>query len=234
MLTESLAGKVVLITGAGRSLGRAFAESCAEAGAFVVATDIEDPEPLEAPSGRSLALRLDVTRPDHWEDAMRRTIQEFGSLDGLVNNAAVYFGRHLLSDDDPEDFGRLLDVNVRGPWLGLRAAVRTMHAGGSIVNLSSTSGLIGVEGYAAYGATRWAVRGLTKHAAAEFTARGIRVNSLHPRAVSGTGMFPQHRDELPTPGDVSAAVVFLLSDAAKFVSGRELVIDGGATVGAAS
>ncbi len=160
-----------------------------------------------------------------------------------MNNAAIWWTQQIL-DEDAAKFMKMLEVNVVGTWQGMRKVVPSMRAGGggSIVNLSSIAGTRGIPEHGAYGASKWAVRGLSKVAAAEFGQWDIRVNTIHPGAVEGTGMFliPESEHEalfaaqpLRRPGrreEISGLLLFLLSDQSSYVTGQEHVIDGGRTV----
>jgi 3alpha(or 20beta)-hydroxysteroid dehydrogenase len=237
-----LAEKVIIVTGAGRSLGAEIAATCRADGATVVATDISGRE------GGSVS-RHDVTRADEWARVMDETVLAYGRIDGLVNNAAVILEARPFLEESPEEFARLLDVNVLGVWLGMQWAGRAMAAGdgGSIVNISSTAGLVAHPGLSSYGTSKWAVRGLTKYGAQELGPLGVRVNSVHPGGMMRTTMFPgtldpdsYARTERSVPlqrvtdaSDVADAVVWLLSDRSRQVTGRELVVDAGATLGGA-
>jgi 3alpha(or 20beta)-hydroxysteroid dehydrogenase len=165
-------------------------------------------------------------------------VDTFGSLDVLVNNAAV-LRINLVENTSAELFRRLVDVNLTGTFLGIRTAIAPMRAagGGSIVNISSTAGLVGTPGHGAYGASKWGVRGLTKTAALELAHDHIRVNSVHPGPIK-TPMLPPGLPETSVPlarhgttDDVSALVVFLASDESSFITGAEISIDGGLTAG---
>jgi 3alpha(or 20beta)-hydroxysteroid dehydrogenase len=235
-----LAGKVVLVTGAGRSLGAVIADVCAGEGATAIATDITGDE-------RGLVRRHDVTQADDWARVVDAVVAEHGRLDGLVNNAAVILEAKPVLDEAPAEFARLLDVNVMGVWLGMQTAGRAMRetGGGSIVNISSTAGLVAHPRLSSYGTSKWAVRGLTKYGAGELGGDGVRVNSVHPGGMMGTTMFPGTDDpeayaaaerRLPLrrvtdARDVADAVVWLLSDRSRQVTGREMVVDAGATLG---
>ena len=236
-----LAKKVVVVTGAGRSLGAVIARACEGDGATVVATDIT--------GGEGSVVRHDVTNADDWARILGDVVDTHGRVDGLVNNAAIIMPTGPFLDESPADFARVLDVNVMGVWLGLQAAGRAMSAtgGGAIVNISSTAGMVAHPGLASYGASKWAVRGLTKYAASDLGPLGVRVNSVHPGAMMGTTMYPGTADpelyartEQAVPlrrvtdaADVADAVVWLLSDRARQVTGREIVVDAGATIGGA-
>jgi 3alpha(or 20beta)-hydroxysteroid dehydrogenase len=243
MGTAQLRGKVIVVTGAARSLGASICEAVESAGGTAVRTDIvEDVDPR--------VTHLDVTKEGDWGDAVAAIVAEHGHIDGLVNNAARYFGNRRLWDETNEEFRTLLEVNILGAWLGVQTVSRVMAQGdgGSIVNMSSTSGLTGALGFAGYGTTRWAVRGMTKFAASDLGRHGIRVNSLHPSGIRETGMLPpaadeqadRARDRLHPLGrqgskvDVSNVATFLLSDESAFITGQEFVVDGGATLGVAT
>jgi 3alpha(or 20beta)-hydroxysteroid dehydrogenase len=236
-----LADKVVLVTGAGRSLGAVIARACTDEGATAIATDIT--------GGDDAVVHHDVTQADDWQRVVDDVVARHGRLDGLVNNAAVILDSQPFLDTSPDEFTRLLDVNVLGVWLGMQAAGRVMVGadGGSIVNISSTAGLVAHAGLSSYGTSKWAVRGLSKYGALELGANGVRVNSVHPGGMMGTTMFPGTDDpewyaraerRLPLrrvtdAADVADAVVWLLSDKARQVTGREIVVDAGQTLGGA-
>ena len=237
-----LAEKVLVVTGAGRSLGAVIADACTVEGATVIATDITGEDD-------GSVLRHDVTRADDWTRVVDDAVRAHGRLDGLVNNAAVILEARPFLEESPEEFARLLDVNVMGVWLGMQNAGRAMTAtgGGSIVNISSTAGMVAHPRLSSYGTSKWAVRGLTKYGARELGPIGVRVNSVHPGGMMGTTMFPgtfdrdayEHAERrvplrrVTDATDVADAVVWLLSDRSRQVTGRELVIDAGATLGGA-
>jgi 3alpha(or 20beta)-hydroxysteroid dehydrogenase len=242
-----LTGKVIVVTGAAQGMGRRHVERCVGAGAAVVATDVR------AERGRELAASLgeaaafvphDVTDEAAWAEVIRTATERFGRIDGLVNNAAIYRGTCPIEDEARDVFEQTLQVNVVGTWLGIKAVIPELRraGGGSIVNISSIAGMRGLAGFGAYGSSKWAVRGLTKVAAKELADHGIRVNSVHPGGIEGTGMFtgrdpgegpgPQARTTLQRAGttdEVSSLVLFLLSDASSYISGVEHGIDGGST-----
>lgn len=241
-----LEGKRIIITGAAQGMGAVHARLFVEAGARVVLTD------LQAEAGAKLANELgknahfvpqDVTKESDWESVVAEAHKRFGGIDGLVNNAAIWWTKPVM-DEDRERFRKMLDVNVIGTWLGIRAVVPAMReaGGGSIVNLSSIAGTRGIPEHGAYGASKWAVRGLSKVAASELGQWNIRVNTVHPGAVEGTGMFLVPESEFETifqaqplrrPGrreEISGLVMFLLSDQSSYVTGHEHVVDGGRTV----
>ena len=180
-----LADKTLLVTGAGRSLGAVIAEACVAEGATVVATDITgaDDGPVRG---------HDVTNADDWTRVVDDAVAAYGRLDGLVNNAAVILESRPFLEESPDEFARLLDVNVMGVWLGMQCAGRAMRetGGGAIVNISSTAGMVAHPRLSSYGTSKWAVRGLTKYGALELGPIGVRVNSVHPGGMMGTTMFP--------------------------------------------
>lgn len=254
-----LDGKVALVTGAARGIGAAVAEALAQCGAAVLATDLLEPagratvERIRQAGGKAGFARHDVTSEPQWEAAVAAAVKAFGKLDVLVNNAGIETAA-LLSQCTLDDFRRVMDVNVNGVFLGLKHAVRVMKPGSSIVNLSSVAGLIGTTGHIAYHTAKGAVRLMSKAAAVECAqlGTGIRVNSVHP-AIVQTEMgnnFIQHAVDLGlapdfataeaafkaghllgfgAPADVAAGIVYLASDAARWVTGTELVLDGGYT-----
>lgn len=243
--THDLTGKVAVITGAGRGQGAAEARLFAAAGASVVVTDVladEGAAVADELGERGLFVPLDVSNPGDWGDVAARAVGAFGGLDVLVNNAAIY-GACPLLEETPERMEQLYRVNLIGPMLGIQACAATMRAagGGSIVNISSSAGLAGYPGHAAYGATKWALRGLTRVAALELAADRIRVNSVHPGVIDTPMMADtlHEGEELPhvplrragQPDEVAELVLFLASDASSYITGSEFAIDGGALAG---
>ncbi|MGH7912588.1 MAG: glucose 1-dehydrogenase [Candidatus Dormibacteraceae bacterium] len=249
---DRLAGKVALVSGAARGIGAAAVEVLAGAGATVVAGDVLDDE-LEAlvrrlgsgaVPGTVEACHLDVTQDAQWRAAVGRAERGHGGLDVLVNNAGVS-GRPGVLDLEEELWSRVIAVNQTGPWLGMRAATPALRrrGGGSIVNMSSIYGIVGTTVSAAYHATKGAVRLLTKQAALELGPDRIRVNSVHPGYIETamTENLPPERVRLllegsalhrsGMPREVATAVLFLASDESSFVTGTELVVDGGYTAG---
>jgi len=242
-----LEGKVAIITGAAKGQGEAEARLFAREGASVVLTDVlrERGEAVAADIGEhALFLAHDVSNEQDWQRVMTAATERFGGLDILVNNAAIHWVRPI-EEEDWGEFQRLLSINLGGAFLGTRAAIAPMRSrgGGSIVNISSTAGLVGFTGHGTYGAAKWGVRGFTKVAAIELGKHGIRVNSVHPGPIR-TDMLPGGPSDvdparwrnLPlgrsgAPEEVAELVLFLASDAASFISGGEFTVDGGSLAG---
>lgn len=248
----SLGGRVALVSGGAGGIGAACVESFCAQGARVVLGDVRDQQgdalagQVNRRFGERLASyrHLDVSRDRDWRDAVDAAQNEFGGLDILVSNAGIS-ARPGVADLDEETWAQALAVNQTGVWLGMRAVIPALlrRGGGSIVNISSIYGIVGTPASAAYHATKGAVRLLTKSAALELGPQKIRVNSVHPGyiATTMTQTLPEDRKRAlheqsalkraGSAGEVAAAVVFLASDAASFVTGAELVVDGGYTAG---
>ncbi|EFL14599.1 glucose 1-dehydrogenase [Streptomyces sp. C] len=238
----SLDGKVVLITGAARGQGAAGARLCAEAGARVVVTDLREEEGravAAALGGQGLYVRHEVADADSWAGVVREAVAAFGTVSALVNNAALWRTAHV-EEQSPEGFEELLRVNLLGPFLGIRAVAPVLRAGGggSVVNISSTAGLVGIPGHAAYGSAKFGLRGLTRSAALDLAPDGIRVNSVHPGAidtpmvadaVAGRDWSHVPLGRMGRPGEVGELVLFLCSDASSYITGAEFAVDGGMT-----
>jgi 3alpha(or 20beta)-hydroxysteroid dehydrogenase len=243
-----LDGKVALITGGARGMGKSHARHFAAEGAKVVIGDVLDEW------GTAVAAKLgpatcryvhhDVTSEDDWARAVATTLTEFGRLDILVNNAGV-LQRCTIADMPPADFRMVLDVNVVGCWLGIKQVITPMTeaGGGSIINISSVEGLAGAAGLSAYSASKFAIRGVTKSAAQELGQFGIRVNSVHPggvitpMAITMAESFTEAdamaflktmpMPRLAEPIEISRLVAFLASDESSYSTGAEFVADGG-------
>jgi len=242
---ERLQGKRIIISGAARGMGATHAELLASEGASVVIGDILD-EPGRAWSSelqsRGLDVRfhhLDVTEESSWRDLVSRAASDLGGVDGLVNNAGVTGTPGGPEVEDPDVWGATIAVNQTGAYLGIRVVAPHMRAsgGGSIVNVSSILGFIGDGDYFAYAATKGALRLMTRSAALKFVGDRIRVNSVCPGMVR-TPMNDAEVDadeyvqntpmlRMAEPIEISRAVLFLLSDEASYVTGSDLVIDGG-------
>ncbi|MFD9725653.1 SDR family NAD(P)-dependent oxidoreductase [Streptomyces sp. NPDC059072] len=238
----SLEGKVVLVTGAGRGQGAAEARLFAEAGARVVVTDVREEEGREVAASlgdQGLYVRHDVTDAESWAGVVEAAVAAFGTVSALVNNAALWRTAHV-EKQSPEEFETLLRVNLLGPFLGIQAVAPVLRAGGggSIVNISSTAGLVGIPGHAAYGSTKFGLRGLTRSAALDLAGDRIRVNSVHPgaidtpmvaQAVAGRDWSHVPLGRMGRPEEVGELVLFLCSDASSYVTGTEFTVDGGMT-----
>jgi 3alpha(or 20beta)-hydroxysteroid dehydrogenase len=239
---ESLAGcrldgKVVVVTGAASGLGLAVARRVVDAGARVVATDVRHDALDVAAAGlgdAAVLIRQDVAREDDWDAVMRYAEKAFGGLDLLVNNAGNHHSR-TIEEETVDGFRQHFDVHLLGTFLGIRAAIAPMRArgGGSIVNVSSFAGFMGVTGQASYSSMKWAVRGLTRTAAIELGPDNIRVNSVHPGSINPATIEPQRvprarspMQRMVTAREVADVVLFLGSDMSSFVSGAELAVDG--------
>jgi 3alpha(or 20beta)-hydroxysteroid dehydrogenase len=247
-MTASFAGKRVLITGALGGIGRATTAEFAAAGAHVMATDI-DPRghtALQDHFADVVYAHHDISQASHWAKIMEEAASRWSGLDILVNNAA-YLSDAPLRDLEEEMFRRHIDINLIGTWLGMRSAAETMAAqgtGGVIINMASISGVVGHPKRGAYAATKWAIRGLTRTAALEWANDGIRVCAIVPGAVDtpmsrrARGYDPdQSLCDMPLPevplkrfgnaAEIAKAILYLSSDAASYITGSELVLDGG-------
>ncbi|MFZ3572204.1 SDR family oxidoreductase [Streptomyces sp. BH097] len=234
-----LRGKVALVSGGAQGMGLSHARALAREGADVAVFDISAGEsstlPEEFGAEHLLVLHGDVRSASDWEHAVAATCEKFGKLDTLVNNAGVA-AAHRVETVAEADFRRVTDINQVGTFLGMRAVLRPMRraGGGSIINISSTSGLVGFEDNFSYVASKWAVRGMTKAAALELAEDGIRVNTVCP-GETDTPLLRSDPTAVPPessrfgrwarPAEVSAAVVFLASDESSYVSGSDIVVD---------
>jgi len=236
-------GKVALISGGARGMGAAHARALAAEGAKIVIGDILDEEgaKLAADLGADSArfAYLDVTCPEQWDAAVQLAVGEFGGLDVLVNNAGIA-KYNTIDNFDLIAWQQLIDVNLTGTMLGMHAAVAPMKSagGGSIINISSVEGIRGSAGLYGYVASKWGVRGLAKAAALELAPHNIRINSVLPGLIRTRMTIAIPDDALQIPlgrgaksAEVSTAVVFLASDESAYMTGADLVIDGGLSVG---
>ena len=245
----SLEGRVAIVTGAARGIGAAAAKAVAGAGATVMIGDVLEDE-LAATAceiGRGvLAQRLDVTDASLWSEAVKLVMQRFGRLDVLVNNAAIV-EYERFENTSVQSLRRILEVNVVGTFLGMQAVLPHMKRArrGSIINISSAAGLMGLNTLSAYAASKWAVRGLSRSAALELGEHGIRVNTIHPAAIdtamthpSGLSQeeFSKRSSNVPMgrwgqADEVADAILYLACDASSFTTGSELLVDGGMCAG---
>ncbi|NEW57542.1 SDR family oxidoreductase [Nocardia cyriacigeorgica] len=243
-----LADKVVLVTGGARGLGEAFARGIVAAGGQVMIGDLLDDEGAavaDSLGDKARYVHLDVTDSAGWQAAVDATVAAFGKLNGLVNNAGISASGQTVADEPLDTFQRIIQINLVAVHTGIHSAVPAMRAagGGSIVNISSAAGLIGMALTSGYGAAKWGVRGLTKVAAVELGRENIRVNSVHPGMVftpmtaptgisAEPGAFPNNPfQRVGRAEELVGAVTYLLSDAASYTTGAELAVDGGWTAG---
>jgi NAD(P)-dependent dehydrogenase (short-subunit alcohol dehydrogenase family) len=244
-----LEGKVALISGGARGMGAAEAKLFAQEGAKVAIGDILDDEgrkteaEINESGGDCIFVHLDVTNESDWKDAVSAAVSQFGKLDILVNNAGVLL-RGKLEETSSQDWDFVMGVNAKGTFLGTKAAIPEMRkaGGGSIVNISSMSGMVGQGNIQpVYNASKGAIRIFTKSAAVQYAVENIRVNSVHPGAVDTPMTMDNWSDpaakqktiehiplgRIAQPEDVAYGVLYLASDESSFVTGSELVIDGG-------
>jgi len=236
--------KLIVVTGAARGQGEAEAAKLAAEGAIVIACDLPSGDGPAGPSpgpGVVSSHPLDVADPASWQALADYIGEHQGRVDGLINNAGVT-SRVRLPDVELEDWNRVLAINLTGPMLGIKTLLPLMPEGASIVNVGSIAGLTG-HYTAAYTASKWGLRGLTRTAATELGARGIRVNAVHPgfihtpmTANAPETFYQANLDVTPLsrggqPEEVGELMVFLMSDESRFISGAEIPVDGGQVAG---
>jgi 3alpha(or 20beta)-hydroxysteroid dehydrogenase len=238
-------GKTVLVTGASGALGTTLSVQFAQAGANVVAASRSRyDEVAKRAGGNSIGVRLDVTNETDWADAITSTEETFGPLDILINNAA-YLRIGTTESIPLDEFRRVLDTNLTGALLGIRAAAPSMRkaGGGAIVNVNSIAGLAAAPGLVAYSSSKWALRGLMRAAAKELARDGIRVNAVHPGIIEtplaydpdGNPIVPVDNLAIPrnaAPEEIADFILFTASDQARFATGSEILADGGFGLGA--
>jgi NAD(P)-dependent dehydrogenase (short-subunit alcohol dehydrogenase family) len=241
-----LKDKVAIVTGAARGLGKAFACALAREGAKIVALDIADPAEtvrmITASGGTARGTRADVTVEADCRRAAEETVAAFGQIDILVNNAAIIYGlkRMPFYEIDPEEWDRVMTVNVKGAWLCTRAVFPYMqrHGKGKIVNLSSETYFTGSHGFVHYVTSKAGVVGLTRSMAVELGPHNITINALAPgftdsesaRSIDDVSKYDTSRTpmgRLQQPDDLIGALLFLCSDDSDFVTGQTILVDGG-------
>ena len=251
-MSISFKGKVVLITGAASGIGRATALAFAREGAQVVIADLaedgneETARLIRDAGGEAHAVTADMSKPEDIERMVAEAVQTYGRLDVACNNAGIEGDQAFTADFDEAEWGRILDINLKGVWLCMKHQIPHMleAGGGAIVNVSSIAGIVGLPGIPAYVSSKHGVNGLTKTTALEYAAEGIRVNSVCPGAIE-TPMIsryfeahPEGRDALITQHpigrigrseEVAETILWLSSDAASFITGQIIAVDGGYT-----
>lgn len=243
-----LKDKVAIITGAANGMGAAEAKLFAKEGAKVVATDLDEKnlavlaEEIQEMGGEVLTVKQDVTSEEEWKALIDKTIEAYSKLDILVNNAGIAINKNF-SNMEMTEWNKVMDVNLNGCVLGMKYCIPEMqkNGSGSVVNISSIGGLVGMAGSSPYTAAKGALRALTKSAAVEYGKDKVRVNSVHPGIIKTPMVadtmeaampFYETYTQLPymgEPDDVAYGVLYLASDEARFMTGSELVIDGGWT-----
>ncbi|VXC14836.1 MULTISPECIES: glucose 1-dehydrogenase [Burkholderiaceae] len=233
---DRLKGKVALITGAAQGIGLTVAQTFAREGATVIAADIKASDSKEFD-----IEQLDVSSPADWSRVVESVIAKHGRIDVLVNNAGIVYCYETLDGTDLDSWQKVLSVNLTGSFLGIQAVLPSMRGmrKGSIINFSSMWGIVGTAGAAAYAAAKGGVRNMTKNAAVTYAPENVRVNSVHPGLIR-TPLVTSQSDDLNgeiiaktpmgrmgTPEEVANVCLFLASDESSFMTGAELVIDGG-------
>lgn len=248
----SLDGKTALVTGGGSGIGRAASLVYAKGGARVVVADVnveggeETVQLIKESGGEAILVHADVSKPEDTQAMVAQAVETFGSLDCAFNNAGIGGGkeRHLTADYLEDDWDRVMSINLKGVWLCMKAEIPQMvrQGKGAIVNTASIAGLVGLSGTVAYVAAKHGVTGLTKAAAMEYAKSGVRVNAVCPGYIQTPlvqGIFDEidgykervasrhPMDRLGQPDEIAQAVLWLSSDAASFVTGHNMAVDGG-------
>ncbi|WP_088548822.1 SDR family NAD(P)-dependent oxidoreductase [Paenibacillus aquistagni] len=243
-----LTGKVAIITGAANGMGAAEAVLFAKEGAKVIATDIQESalqevlDQIKETGGEGIVLTHDVTSEEGWQQVIAEAVKQYGKVDVLVNNAGVASPR-TMEEMGMDEWNKVMNINLNGCVLGMKAVIPEMKkaGGGSLINISSIGGIVGMAGSSPYTAAKGALRALSKSAAVEYGKDHIRVNSVHPGIIETPMTKDSFKDAEPyyrtftqlpyfgLPEDVAYGVLFLASDESRFMTGAELVIDGGWT-----
>lgn len=248
-MSGKLEGKVAIVTGASRGQGEATARLFAAEGAKVLVCDVDDVEGQAVATSigdSALFVHLDIRDEAQWQAAVATAKERFGSVDVLINNAGINMPASV-ADMDKADFMKVLEINLVGPWLGMKSVAPVMFAQGkgAIVNIVSSSGLWAMNGLSAYGSSKWGLRGLSRNAALEYGPHGVRVNAVFPGGIN-TRMgnvtdepaadlnkyyVGQPIKRIGEPEEVARVSLFLASDEASYMCGAELSVDGGQTLG---
>lgn len=243
-----LQGKVAIITGAANGMGAAEARLFAKEGAKVVATDLNEEKlnevvaNVKAAGGEITGIKQNVASEEEWKAVVAKTVELYGKVDVLVNNAGVAMSKNFATME-MDEWNWVMDINLNGCVLGMKYAIPEMQkvGGGSVINISSIGGIVGMAGSSPYTAAKGALRSLSKSAAVEYGKDKIRVNSVHPGIIVTPMTAPSMEDAMPyykmhtqlpyfgDPEDVAHGVAFLASEESRFMTGAELVIDGGWT-----
>jgi len=253
MNTKLFSGKVALITGAGKGIGQATALEFAKLGSSVVVNSRsrgpleETLRLIEKEGGKAIVIVGDVADEHVQKKAVERALNEFGRLDFAVNNAGISPWVGTTAECSVEDWKKVIDINLTGTWLGMKCQIPAIiqSGGGSIVNMTSVAALMTFEGYSPYSASKWGIVGITKVAAKEYASKGIRVNVIAPGSIA-TPLFqdvinstPNSKEDyqkqvpmnrIAESGEVASVVSFLCSDAASYITGAVIPVDGGMTL----
>lgn len=243
-------GKVAIITGAASGIGAATAEILAKEGAKVVATDIQMDNlekvvaSIKKQGGTAMALELDVSSEEAWKNTVKKTVEEFGEIHVLVNNAGVATEK-TIQNMEMDEWNWIQNILLNGCVLGMKYTIPEMQkaGAGSVINISSLAGLVGIAGTSPYTAAKGALRALSKAAAVEFSKDCVRVNSVYPGIIETPMTSPSMESEqgmtfyetftqlpyLGKPEDIAHGILYFASDESRFTTGSELVIDGGWT-----